>query len=102
MFVCAGAAGSSSVFVCAGVDEADELQQYRIFQPSGGHSLSSFKLDVCDSILNIAPVSDITIAQPAFRSVRPHPLPINTASYLSIVCLLFYLGRGKFTTVGVA
>ncbi len=66
------------LFVCLCVcsDDPDELEMYgsRSLQKSGIPSVSSFQLSVCDSILNIGPVVDVTIAQPAFRSVRPHPL----------------------------
>lgn len=51
-------------------EDFDELEVY-----GSGHSsvptLASFKFEVFDSILNIGPISNLTISQPAFLSVSP-------------------------------
>ena len=51
--------------------DPEELDMYKGFK-STGHSHTTFNFEVCDSILNIGPISDITVAQPAFLSVSPY------------------------------
>ena len=53
---------------CRHADDPDELEVYGSFH-SSGPILASFNFEVCDSLLNIGPISDVTIAQPAFLSV---------------------------------
>ena len=56
------------IHVCIPGEDFDELEVY-----GSGHSsvptLASFKFEVFDSILNIGPITNLTISQPAFLSV---------------------------------
>lgn len=59
---------------CLTGDDPDELEVYGgdggdASHPSGP-TLSSFSFEVLDTVLNIGPISELSIAQPAFLSVR--------------------------------
>lgn len=50
--------------------DLDELEVYGSESQSGGPStLASYKFEVCDSLLNIGPIKDMTLGMPAFLSV---------------------------------
>ena len=49
-------------------EDPDELEVYGSDVQSGP-MLASYKFEVCDSVLNIGPIVDSTIGEPAFLSV---------------------------------
>ena len=54
--------------VRAGGEDFDELEVYGSGQASV-QTLASYKFQVFDSLLNIGPISNLTVSQPAFLSV---------------------------------
>ena len=63
--------------------DLDELEVYGSDTQSGGTtSLASYKFEVCDSLVNIGPIKDMTLGMPAFLSVscrNPHPILLKTS-----------------------
>lgn len=52
------------------ISDLDELEVYGSDTQSGGTtSLASYKFEVCDSLVNIGPIKDMTLGMPAFLSV---------------------------------
>ena len=59
--VCGGGGG--------GDQEFDELEVYGSGQSSSLFTMASYKFEVFDSLLNIGPIRNLTISQPAFLAV---------------------------------
>lgn len=95
---------STGLAVAAKLEDLDELEVYGGDAHSTAPTLASFKFEVFDSILNIGPITNLTVAQPAFLSVSPPP-PSTSLSQL-ISCLAhssLNTGRGEWVwLVGVA